>query len=114
MTEWDTIKLPKEMAKKIEEYVTTKYAKEKGFTSKSQVVVAAVRQFLEREREVLFYLDSKKFKKKLAFRRISKMIFCEICHSEVCEHAIHLQKHRKLIDFELMNDGEIIAERSNT
>ena len=110
MTEWETIKLPKEMAQKIEKFIKTNYAKEGGFTSKSQVVVAAVRAFLQREQEVTFYLDSEKFNKKIPFKRISTMIFCQICNSQICEHSIHLQKHRNLFDFELIEDGAVLAE----
>lgn len=110
MTEWDTIKLPKKMAQKIEKFTKTNYAEERGFTSKSQVVVAAVRDFLQREQEVRFYLDSEKYKKKLPFKRISNLIFCELCKSEVCEHAIHLMKHKTGFEFEMVQDGEILAE----
>lgn len=111
MTEWETIKLPKEMANKIEEYTKTKFAEERGYTSKSQVVVAAVRNFLDRERELVFHMDSKKYNKKLSFRKVGRFIFCEECNSEVCKHAIHLQKHKKYFDFDHLNNDEIIMER---
>lgn len=110
MAEWETIKLPKEMVQKIEEYTKTEYAKERGYTSKSQIVVAAVRSFLQTEQKIKFNLRSKKYNKLLPFRRISTMIFCESCNSQICEHAIHLLKHSELFDWELIEEGSTLAE----
>lgn len=46
MAEWPTVRLPKEMMERVESFANSQYAKQNGFTSKSQVIVAAVRDFL--------------------------------------------------------------------
>ena len=46
MAKWETVKLPIEMVDAIEDYIQTEQSKAEGFTSKSQVVVTAVRDFL--------------------------------------------------------------------
>ena len=48
MAEWPTVRLPKEMMDEVERFTNTRYAKQNGFTSKSQVIVAAVRDFLKK------------------------------------------------------------------
>lgn len=48
MVDWETIKLPKHMVQKINEFIETEYAQQNGYTSKSQVVVSAVREFLKK------------------------------------------------------------------
>ena len=110
MADWPTVRLPREMMDRVEKFMETKHAKSMGFTNKSQIIVAAVRNFLQTEQEVRFYLNSKKFKKKIPFKRISTMIFCELCNSQVCEHSTQLHKHRNLFSFELIEEGAILAE----
>lgn len=57
MADWETIKIPKEMADRIEEIIQTHYAKEIGFTSKSQIVVTAVRDYLYHYSNNMTYLE---------------------------------------------------------
>ena len=110
MADWPTVRLPREMMNEVEKFMETKRAKKMGFTNKSQIMVAAVREFLQREQEIRFYLKSKKFKKNIPFKRISTMIFCDLCNSQVCEHTVQLHKHRNLFNFELIQDEAILAE----
>jgi len=110
LADWETIRLPKELAKMIDNFVKSKYAKERGYTSKSQVVVNAVRDHLMREKEVTFQMNSKKYRSKLKFKRMGDMIFCQKCRSRVCEHAIHLFKHNRLFYFPIIENGSILSE----
>ena len=48
MVDWETVKLPRQMIQRVNEFVETDYAKQNGFTSKSQVIVTAVRDFLKK------------------------------------------------------------------
>ena len=57
MADWETVKLPRDMVRRLNEFVETKYAKNSGFTSKSQVIVFAVREFLRNYSSYLTYLD---------------------------------------------------------
>lgn len=59
MADWETIKLPRDMVKRIEDVANSKYAKELGFTSKSQVAVTAVREFLRQYSEFMGYIELK-------------------------------------------------------
>ncbi|MCH7560735.1 MAG: hypothetical protein IIC67_05110 [Thaumarchaeota archaeon] len=65
MVDWETVKLPKQMAERLTEFVTTNYAKNSGFTSKSQIVVFAVREFLSNYSKYLAYLDYVGFENKI-------------------------------------------------
>jgi len=53
MTDWPTVRLPKEMMDEVESFTKTAYAKKSGFTSKSQVMVSAVRDFLKHYSEFM-------------------------------------------------------------
>ena len=44
---WKTVKLPKGLSERIDEFVISKDAYRLGLTSNSQVVAHAIRQFLE-------------------------------------------------------------------
>ena len=44
---WKTVKVPKGLLERIDEFVDSKDAYRLGFTSNSQVVAHAIRQFLE-------------------------------------------------------------------
>ena len=109
MVEWETIRLPSDLAQKVDKFLETKFAKEIGFTSRSQVVVNGVREFLAKNRYFTFYLKSKKFGKKLKFNKKGSMIFCADCNSQVCNHAVDLFKHKRLFDFDLLDDGDVLA-----
>ena len=65
MADWETVKLPREMVQKLNEFVETKYAKNSGFTSKSQIIVFAVREFLRNYSQYQTYLDYLGFEKKV-------------------------------------------------
>ena len=47
---WKTVKLPKGLSERIDEFVISKDAYRLGLTSNSQVVAHAIRQFLESKR----------------------------------------------------------------
>jgi len=57
MTEWPTVRLPKEMMDEVESFTKTDYAKKSGFTSKSQIMVAAVRDFLKHYSEFMKMIE---------------------------------------------------------
>jgi len=109
-TDWTSVSLPSSLMEKLDEFLECDKAKEMGLASRAQIISKIVRDFLTREKEVIFFLNSKKFKKQIPFKRISTMIFCELCKSQVCEHAIQLMKHKSLFDFEKLDDGYIMAE----
>ena len=44
---WKTVKLPKGLAERVDEFVKSQEAYHQGWTSNSQVVAHAIRQFLE-------------------------------------------------------------------
>ena len=44
---WKTVKLPKGLAERVDEFVKSQEAYRQGWTSNSQVVAHAIRQFLE-------------------------------------------------------------------
>jgi metal-responsive CopG/Arc/MetJ family transcriptional regulator len=44
---WKTVKLPKGLSERVDEFVKSQEAYHQGWTSKSQVVAHAIRQFLE-------------------------------------------------------------------
>ena len=44
---WKTVKLPKGLSERIDEFVKSQEAYHQGWTSNSQVVAHAIRQFLE-------------------------------------------------------------------
>ena len=44
---WKTVKLPKGVAERVDEFVKSQEAYHQGWTSNSQVVAHAIRQFLE-------------------------------------------------------------------
>ena len=44
---WKTVKLPKGLSERVDEFVKSQEAYHQGWTSNSQVVAHAVRQFLE-------------------------------------------------------------------
>jgi len=112
-TEWTSISLPVPLMKQLDKYLETEDSLMKGYTSKAQVISQIIRKFLQQEKQVTFYLDSKKYKKKLPFKRVGKSVFCMLCRSQVCEHGMRLQRHRANIDFDLMEEGDIIAEIPN-
>ena len=47
MVNWSTVRLPKEMMDEVEKFLKTDKAKKLGFTSKTQFIVACVREYLE-------------------------------------------------------------------
>tara|TARA_B100000029_G_scaffold393633_1_gene391009 strand:+ start:460 stop:660 length:201 start_codon:yes stop_codon:yes gene_type:complete len=51
---WKTVKLPKGLSERIDEFVSSKDAYRLGLTSNSQVVAHAIRQFLESKGSVKF------------------------------------------------------------
>ncbi len=101
MADWETVKLPKEMVQKIEEFTESQYAKQLGFTSKSQVVVTAIRDFISHYSDYMSYLELvdvtdevvKIMDHKLDSTievKINKKIggtFCQKHHSVQCEHT---------------------------
>ena len=44
---WKTVKLPKGLSERVDEFVKSQEAYHQGWTSNSQVVAHAIRQFLE-------------------------------------------------------------------
>ncbi len=44
---WKTVKLPKGLSERVDEFVKSQEAYNQGWTSNSQVVAHAIRQFLE-------------------------------------------------------------------
>lgn len=57
MADWETIKIPREMAKHMESMAKSKYGHTLGFTSKSQIAVTALREFLKQYSDFLTYLE---------------------------------------------------------
>ena len=47
---WKTVKIPKGLSERIDEFVGSNHAYRLGLTSNSQVVAHAIRQFLESKR----------------------------------------------------------------
>ena len=47
---WKTVKLPKGLSERVDEFVKSQEAYHQGWTSNSQVVAHAIRQFLESKR----------------------------------------------------------------
>jgi len=109
MTGWETVKIPEEMLDKIDKFTRTQLAKEIGYTSRSQAVIAALREFLLKYKgNVTFYLKSPKYGK-LEFKKGGPIIICVKCKDRTCEHAILLLRHQKQFDFDLIENGEILA-----
>lgn len=109
MTGWKTIKIPDEMVDKMDKFTRTQLAKEIGYTSRSQAVIAALREFLLKYKgNVTFYLQSPKHGK-LEFKKSGPITICVKCKSRICEHAILLFRHQKLFDFDLMENGDILS-----
>ncbi|WP_179371017.1 ribbon-helix-helix domain-containing protein [Nitrosopumilus ureiphilus] len=48
MADWSAVRMPKEMSDEIEKFLNTAKAKRSGYTSKTQFVVSAVRELLEK------------------------------------------------------------------
>ncbi len=109
MAEWETIRIPSGLSEKVDKFLETKFADEWGYTSKSQVIVSAVRNFLQQNRKLVFYLKSPKFGQKLKFKKNGPLIFCVEHNSQVCIHTAELFRHKKLFDFDLLDDGDILA-----
>lgn len=108
MTGWETVKLPQKMVEKIDKFVDSDFAEEYGFTSRSQVVVEGMREFLEKWRRFSFYLKSPKYGK-LKFNKVGPFILCARCKSQVCVHAVDLFRHKRLFDFDILEDGSILS-----
>lgn len=109
MTGWETVKIPEEMLNKIDKFTKSQMAKDLGYTSRSQTVITALRDFLEKYKgDVTFYLKSPKYGK-LQFRKSGSMIMCVKCKSQTCEHGIELFKHKRLFEFDLLEDGDILV-----
>ena len=109
MTGWETVKIPEEMLDKIDKFTRTQLAKEIGYTSRSQAVIAALREFLLKYKgNVTFYLKSPKHGK-LEFKKSGPIIMCVKCKDRTCEHAIFLFRNQKQFDFDLIENGEILA-----
>jgi len=111
MADWPTVRLPKELMKRVEDFVETNYAKRDGFTNKSQIMVIAVREFLQKYskyQNYLEYVESEKqdelivkdyaknnsFKIKINFEE--KNLFCNKDNSKSCEHVKFLFSIPKL------------------
>ncbi len=109
MAGWKTIKIPDEMSDKIDKFTESQIAKELGYTSRSQAVIAAIRDFILKNKGlVTFYLKSPKYGK-LKFKKSGPIIICTKCKSQICDHAVLLFKHKKLFDFDLMENGEVLV-----
>lgn len=101
MANWPTVRLPKEMMDEVERFASSEYAKKNGFTSKSQVIVAAVRDFLKRYSDYmsnfeLVDITDERVKlrdhkmNQIVNVRISKKVggaFCETEKLARCEHT---------------------------
>jgi len=109
MAEWETIRIPSGLNKKVDTFLESDFAQEWGYTSRSQVIVSSVRNFLQQNRKLVFYLKSPKFGKKLKFKKNGPLILCSEHNSQVCAHTVELFKHKKLFDFDLLDDGDILA-----
>ena len=109
MVEWQTVKIPRELIEKIDKFTNSKIAKEVGYTSRSQAVITALRDFLLKWKgEVTFYLKSPRYGK-LEFKKDGPIIFCVKCRSQICDHAVLLFKHKRLFDFDLMENGDVLS-----
>lgn len=100
MVEWETIKLPRDMVQRLSEFIGTNSAKNSGFTSKSQTVVFAVREFLRNYSSYLAYLDYLGFEKNIVklmdhelgstvnvkFDKEKHELFCNKHSSDSCDH----------------------------
>lgn len=101
MVDWGTVKLPRDMVRRLSEFVETNYAKNSGFTSKSQVVVFAVREFLRNYSSYLAFLDYLGFEKNIVklmdhelgaivnvkFDKEEHELFCNKHNSDSCDHV---------------------------
>jgi len=73
MADWDTIKLPRDMVKHMEDMANSRYGKELGFTSKSQIAVTAVREFLKQYSDFMSHLELKDISESLVILRDHKL-----------------------------------------
>ena len=108
MVEWETIRLPTELAQKVDNFLKTDFAKEFGYTSRSQVVVNSVRDFLAVNRKFTFFLNHPKYGK-LKFHKKGPLIFCAQHNKVNCKEVTELYRHSKSFDFDLLDDGDILS-----
>jgi hypothetical protein len=101
MVDWETVKLPRDMIQRLNEFVESNYAKDNGFTSKSQVIVFAVREFLRSYSGFLAYLDYIEFENNVVkimdhelgtivsveIDRENTTLFCKKHNSDTCNHV---------------------------
>jgi len=108
MAKWETIKIPEDMMKKFDKFIESEIAKDYGITNRSTAVVRAMSDFLAKYRHFSFYLKSEKHGK-TKFVKKGPFILCAKCNSQVCKHAVDLLKHKKLFDFDSLDDGDVLA-----
>lgn len=109
MVEWETAKLPKELIAKIDKFIESEFAKEYGYTSRSQAIIRGMGEFLERYKgPIHFTLKSPKLGK-LKFKKTGPIVICIKCKTRVCEDTVELFKHSKLFDLDLLDDGDILS-----
>lgn len=117
-----TVRIPKNMLSAIEEFLETEEAKKSGFLHITDVVTAAVREFMNNRRFEHFNLDINKgivriLDRKLGiiadvyFRRrdFGPVVICEWDRSSECDHVKHALTIPKIKDA-LYQDGWIVTE----
>ena len=107
MTGWETVKVPQDLIDHIEKFLK-KDGKELGYTSRSQVVITSIREFLDRYRKFTFYLKHPKLGK-IKFHKKGPYIFCAKHNSTNCKEIGELFRHQKLFDFTLLDDNDILS-----
>ncbi len=99
-TSWDNVRVPSNMLKVVDIYLESELAKQKGFKSRSDVMAAALRDYLEKDgvyprkprmSHFNVYEDNVKVVDN-DIRRIATVyfksgkVFCDVCESEQCIH----------------------------
>jgi len=112
MSKWMKVNLPKDMVELIDRYLTTDMAKERGFVSRTDVVIAATRILLERDgmykpRPRLEHLNTYEDHVKIVdneMNRISSVYFkngqayCDLCDSNECLHIDYSYTIKDVLD----------------
>lgn len=101
-TSWDKVNIPSDMARAIDKYLSSDLAKEKGFKSRSDVVIAGVRSILEKDgvypkRPRFEHLNTYENHVKIIDNELSRIAsvyfnaeketYCDLCDASECIHT---------------------------
>ena len=98
-TAWSAVQIPKQILEECEVFANSDMGRRLGFTKKSQVANAAIREYLSKfsiTKEYFFNIQSDKLNTILSFKINDKKITCETCNSQKCEHVIAVYEDPKI------------------